>query len=627
VLDTGILPNDELAGQLVDGYDFVGPDDPDAPAPTYLSAYDGDGWDASPVDPGDWTSRGLCYRNSPGSRSSWHGTFVAGQVAAKADNGAGVVGVAPGVKVQPVRVLGRCGGWDSDIIAGILWASGETVSGVPVNQTPSQVINLSLGYTYGSSADRAAACVPYSSAASIAQGNGSVLIAAAGNDGSNADWAVPASCSGFLSVGATSSRGFSALYSNIGSTVDISAPGGDTFVEGATDSILGLGNTGTTGASTNNYVRREGTSAAAPQVSAAAALFYSLGITNPTDVTTALKSSVSTFRYRSATYAKKKLRIGGRDYYVDLNCWGHRWCGSGILDLSKAQYPLGEASFTGAPIIGEPLEVVPPPYVGNGPLAYEWSGGDGYAGPGAPPGANFIPDPRASSYYTPLRQDMGKQITVSVRPGTPDRWNPFSQFSKTVTSDPVLDGPSVQLSGLGKEKYGSGDVALVYSPDVASGPIEIRRGDHTVMAVGTLVDHQASIPVPGLTWSAGSYAVRAAFLGDGTTNPASSPGAWVAVSKATSAATTSLASSVKRTSHARLKVTVKVAGDTHPSGAIKIYDGSKTLATSYMYASNAGTRTFTLPRLKAGKHWIRVYYYGNSNIVGKYSTYKTIVSK
>ena len=200
-------------------------------------------------------------------------------IAAQADNARGIAGIAPGVKIRPVRVLGRCGGWDSDILAGITWASGGTVSGVPSTVPAAQVVNLSLGGYTDSIAERDSVCEAYNAVASAGRARGSLFVAAAGNDFGNANMSVPAACSQFISVAATSIKGFSSSYSNVGSSVDLSAPGGDSLVEGSADRILSLINTSKTDPASGSYAyaRHEGTSMAAPEVSAGAALLYSLG--------------------------------------------------------------------------------------------------------------------------------------------------------------------------------------------------------------------------------------------------------------------------------------------------------------------------------------------------------------
>ena len=110
---------------------------------------DGNGRDSDASDPGDWINVDECGPGDPDQNypSSWHGTHVAGTIAAKTNNSLGVAGVAFNAKVVPARVLGKCGGYTSDIADGIIWVSGGTVSGVPANANPAKVINISLGGT------------------------------------------------------------------------------------------------------------------------------------------------------------------------------------------------------------------------------------------------------------------------------------------------------------------------------------------------------------------------------------------------------------------------------------------------------------------------------------------------
>ncbi|MFM2060190.1 MAG: hypothetical protein RLY71_4575, partial [Pseudomonadota bacterium] len=165
VIDTGYRPHADLAANLVAGYDFV---------TSAVTGNDGNGRDASALDPGDGVKAGECGTGSPAQNSSWHGTHVAGTIAAVTSNGTGVAGVAYGAKVQPVRVLGKCGGYMSDIADGIIWASGGTVPGAPANPTPARVLNLSLGGT--------GACdVTTQNAINSARSRNAVVVVAAGN--------------------------------------------------------------------------------------------------------------------------------------------------------------------------------------------------------------------------------------------------------------------------------------------------------------------------------------------------------------------------------------------------------------------------------------------------------------
>ena len=199
-----------LLANWLPGYDFI--------HDTFVSR-DGDGRDPDPLDEGDWNPViGDCYPGSPASYSSWHGTHVGGTIAAVSDNGIGVAGVAFGASIQPVRVLGRCGGWLSDIADGIVWASGGTVTGVPANPTPARVINMSLG-GYGTCG------ATYQAAIDAAVANGAVVVVAAGNSGIDVASSRPANCDSVITVAASDRGGSLAWYSNYGSLVEVTAPG------------------------------------------------------------------------------------------------------------------------------------------------------------------------------------------------------------------------------------------------------------------------------------------------------------------------------------------------------------------------------------------------------------------
>lgn len=348
VLDTGVVrSHPDLRDQLVTGYDFVGPDrDPltEAPLPgMFRGANDGDGRDADPSDPGDWLLAGEVCGAEPAEEtydSSWHGTHVAGIVAARQSDRYGISGVAPAARVQPVRVLGSCGGWDSDVLEGIEWASGGTVQGVPVNRTPAQTLNLSLGAMARNTAERDQICLAYGDFVQRAARRGSVVIAAAGNEygtergsgHSNADLAAPATCPGVISVAATSRGGRAAVYTNVGRSVDLSAYGGDEIMEGT--SVLSAVDRGKRGPAGATHAGYDGTSMAAPAVAGAAALVRSLGVP-ASRVEAVLKRSTQRFAASSKGWGNVTLEDGeGRSYVFDVNCTTSR-CGAGVLDLTR----------------------------------------------------------------------------------------------------------------------------------------------------------------------------------------------------------------------------------------------------------------------------------------------------
>jgi len=179
-----------------------------------------------------------------------------------------MAGVAYKARVLPVRVLGKCGGYLSDIADAITWASGGTVAGVPANANPAEVINMSLG---GNGSCDAA----YQEAINGAVSRGTTVVVAAGNSASNAANFRPASCSNVVSVGAARITGGIASYSNFGTVVDLSGPGGGGGVDGNPGGYVwqaGYSGTTTPTSGAYTYMGMAGTSMASPHVAAVAAL-------------------------------------------------------------------------------------------------------------------------------------------------------------------------------------------------------------------------------------------------------------------------------------------------------------------------------------------------------------------
>lgn len=267
VIDTGITNHPDLNANILPGYDFIS----DA-----AMARDGGGRDNNPADEGDWVAANECGGSHAASGSSWHGTHVAGTVAAVSNNGVGVAGTAFKAKVVPVRVLGKCGGYTSDIAEAIIWASGGSVSGVPANANPAEVINMSLGGSGSCSAT-------YQNAINSAVSRGTTVVVAAGNENSNVSTSVPANCANVIAVAATTSAGARASFSNYGAGIDISAPG---------QAILSTINTGTTVPASASYASYNGTSMAAPHVAGVVALMQAAASTPLTPA--AIKSAIKT---------------------------------------------------------------------------------------------------------------------------------------------------------------------------------------------------------------------------------------------------------------------------------------------------------------------------------------------
>lgn len=265
VLDTGITAHEDLSSAVLPGRDFVS---------TLEYANDGDGWDLDPSDPGDWVSE-ADRQASPGlfagcevQDSSWHGTIIAGILAADTDNGRGVAAINWHGRVLPVRVAGKCGAEVADIIDGMRWAAGLVVVDdagreLPLNPNPARVINISFGSQ--SACNRA-----YQEAVDELTRIGAVVVAAAGNE--HGSVARPANCPGVVGVAALNRDGFKASYSNFGTGLTVATVGGDPRVIGGwgfelgDDGLLTLSNDGLRSPGSGRYGREAGTSFAAPVV-------------------------------------------------------------------------------------------------------------------------------------------------------------------------------------------------------------------------------------------------------------------------------------------------------------------------------------------------------------------------
>ncbi len=279
VIDTGITSHPDLNSNVLPGYDFIS---------SASIGNDGNGRDSDASDTGDATAANECGDGRPARSSSWHGTHVAGTVAAVGNNNTGIVGVAYGAKILPVRALGKCGGRTSDIADAIIWSAGGSVPGVPNNPNPAQVINLSLG---GGGACDAASQAAINQAVSL----GATVVVAAGNSNTNASNATPANCQNVVTVAATGRTGARASYSNFGSVVDVAAPGGDQST-GTSNGVLSTLNSGSQGPAQPSYAYYQGTSMATPHVAGVAALMYAVDSNiTPAEVESLLKSTARSF--------------------------------------------------------------------------------------------------------------------------------------------------------------------------------------------------------------------------------------------------------------------------------------------------------------------------------------------
>jgi serine protease len=370
VLDTGVLADHvDLGGQVLPGYDFV--------RDTTFSN-DGDGRDADASDPGDWVTAAEDasgpYGNCGRQDSSWHGTHVAGIVAAATNNGIGMAGLAHGAKVLPVRVLGKCGGYDSDIQAGMLWAAGIDQPGLPGSSTPAKVLNLSLGGgPIGCSGD-------YQDAIVAVTARGAVVVAAAGNSTGRAV-GTPANCPGVIAVAGLRHAGTKVGFSDLGPEIAIAAPGGNCVnIEPGQPClypILTTSNSGLRGPAaggskyTDSFDISVGTSFATPMVAATAALILSVRPDlSPAQVNTALQLGARPFPTSGADNGSDPVPVGTcqpPSAQEQLQCYCVTGlCGAGMLDADRA-LAAAEALPRAVPPVTPPT-----PDSGGGALSWPW---------------------------------------------------------------------------------------------------------------------------------------------------------------------------------------------------------------------------------------------------------------
>jgi serine protease len=300
-----------FGGRLLPGYDFVGQDfsrTTNLGLGTFLIANDGDGWDPDPSDPGDWVSTsdfknplfpatdcGDPNNNNGPVDSSWHGTRVVGVLGALTNNGVGIAGMTWNPYILPVRALGKCGGYDSDIIAGMQWAAGMSVTGVPDNPYPADIINLSLGGL--GTCDSTSL---YPSVIKNLTSMGVLIVASAGNGGSTVD--EPANCPGVLAVAGLRNVGTKVGYSSFGPQVGVAAPAGNCVNSSGAclRSIDTTVNFGLTTPGANGYTDQTnlnlGTSFSAPIVSGIAALMRAVNANlTPAQLIARIEASATPF--------------------------------------------------------------------------------------------------------------------------------------------------------------------------------------------------------------------------------------------------------------------------------------------------------------------------------------------
>lgn len=437
VVDTGALlrkRHPDLTPAFLPGYDFI----------SYPEvAMDGDGRDPDPEDE---------EAASEGDRGSgYHGSHVAGTIAALTNNSQGVAGVSWGARVVPVRVLGLGGGATSDIVDGLLWAAGVQVPGVPPNANPAQVINMSLGGprpcgqmpAYQEAIDRV-----------NAQPQKPVIVVAAGNSQDDASKYTPASCTGVITVGATEFRNYRSYFSNYGPRIDVMAPGGDVTQDlngdGYPDGVLSTLWSNQQGRPAYSFY--QGTSMAAPHVAGIVALMKAK---NPglgyAEVLNILKGTARPLSDQACTgqpHPRVNVSLRSSD------------CGAGLVDPVRALQAVGGGPGPG-PSPDFQLQLSPtsltlaPGQTGQVQVGVVASGG--FSGPVsltlsvAPSGVtgSFSPNPATATSVLTLSVGQGAaqgSYTLTVR-GTAGSLTREASLSLSVVAAPPPPPPPATIAG------------------------------------------------------------------------------------------------------------------------------------------------------------------------------------
>jgi serine protease len=486
-IDTGVRSDHpDLSGRLWPGFDFVTATTP---------ANDGDGRDSDASDPGD---------NCNTDPSSWHGTRTSGIIGAATNNTVGVAGITWKGKILPVRVLGKCGGSNSDVLAGMLWAAGHHIdTSIPDNIHPARVLNVSLGSEGG--CDSASADV-----ISTLASEGVLVVVSAGNEGGPVD--SPANCPGAMAVAGVRHAGTKVGYSSLGPQVAIAAPAGncvDLTGVRCDFSIDTTSNTGTTtpvaGAAGATYTdhtnanRNIGTSFSAPIVSGIAGLMLGANShLNATQLIARMKQTAVAFPTSSETPNLPTCHtpVSSQDIQ-GLECvCTTSVCGAGMANalgaVNAALRPIADIVVQGAVTAGASLTLQ-----GNGSVAadghtissFQWIKGGTTISSG--PTANVVaPNSGNSTVCLVVTDDAGKtdsaKVTISATSSTVVSLDPNSNACIAEVTVTASDASAAETGDTGTftlTRSGDATAALVVTVALSGSAV---NGTDYQMIAGTV---------------------------------------------------------------------------------------------------------------------------------------------
>lgn len=449
VVDTGVLFDHpdlrraHLGGRILPGYDFIS---------NAAAANDGNGRDADASDAGDWVTqqeaRQGAFAGCDAGNSSWHGTRVAGIIGALTNNSEGLAGSTWMPWILPVRALGKCGGYDSDIIEAMAWAGGLHVNGVPDNPYPAKIENLSLGAPGACSA-------AYGSVIAALAERGVLVVVSAGNEGGPV--ASPANCAGVAAVTGLRHAGTKVGFASLGPQVVVGAPGGNCVNVSGGPCLYSIDttyNTGTQTPSSHAYTNQTnvnvGTSFSAPIVAGIAGLMAGAnGNLGAAQLIARLREGAVTPFPVSADPAVPMCRVptGRNDLQTSECSCTTSTCGAGMANASRSL----AAALRPIAALSAPAAVAPGVSVvlsgagsagacGRTIVSYAWAIA---AGAGVLTGPDNTP---ATSVDAPATGSFTVRLTVTDDAGRRDSAEIVVRSASTSTSAPAAAGQRACLA-------------------------------------------------------------------------------------------------------------------------------------------------------------------------------------
>lgn len=250
---------------------------------------------------------------------SYHGTHVAGTIAAQGDV---MTGIGEHLKILPLKIPDASGMfYESAVINAIYWAMGAKVPGTPKNPFPAKVLNMSFGVDESPGKEIDHCDEALQEALKFVRQQGAVIAAAAGNDNRWEHFNAPGACNGTIKVASTGPQGLRAYYSNYGPSISFAAPGGD-LRYGKKGGILSTVKPNS-GYQQSGFDFYQGTSMASPHVAGVAGL-----------VIAASPVPLSSEQIEQLLYTT--THAFAQSDNDDESCRGKKPCGHGILDAENA---------------------------------------------------------------------------------------------------------------------------------------------------------------------------------------------------------------------------------------------------------------------------------------------------